>query len=200
MAALLQVSRPSMREAVRILQANGRLEVRHGQGVFVTSPSSERALRERLASEEITLNELYAMREVLEVPAGGWAAEKADQSRLDELRSVLDRMAAILDSGTPDFDELGRLDTEFHMTIAVAAGNRFLQQTSHVLYDILRSGMETTLTIPGRPTAAQADHEQIWSALTARDPAATRRAVRAHIKGAHTAAIRRVEQQQRAGG
>lgn len=197
-AALLGVSRPSMREAVRILQANGRVEVRHGQGVFVTAPHSERALRQRLASEEITLNELYAMREVLEVPAGGWAAEKASDEQLAGLRAVLDRMVAVLDAGEPDFDELGRLDADFHMHIAIAAGNRFLRQTSHVLYDILRSGMETTLTIPGRPVVAQADHERIWAALSARDPASTRRAVRSHIRGAHHAAIRRIEAQQHA--
>lgn len=194
MAALLGVSRPSMREAVRILQAGGRLTVRHGQGVFVTTPRSERDLRARLAKEEITFNELYAMREVLEVPAAGWAAEKAGDEQLAGLRAVLDRMDALLAEDDPDIERLGHLDIDFHMGIAAAAGNRFLQQSSHVLYDILRSGMQTTLSMPGRTEIARADHERIWSALAGRDRAAARRAVRAHIRGAHAAALRRVEE------
>lgn len=194
MAHLLGVSRPSLREAVRILEARGRLLVRHGQGVFVQAPRSERELQEALSGAEMTLHELFAMREVLEVPAAEWSASTIDEERLRELRSVLDRMSDIVGGGDDiDFDELRRLDTEFHMQIAVAAGNRFLRQTSHVLHGMLEAGMETTLTIPGRPESSRRDHERIYAALVARDGAAARRAARSHIRSVQAAALERIE-------
>ncbi len=194
MAQLLGVSRPSLREAVRILQARGRLQVKHGQGVFVEAPRSERELRDALDSTEVTLSELFAMREVLEVPAAAWAAERVDDEQLHRLRATLDRINAIVTTGPVDFGRLRQLDTEFHMAVAAAAGNRFLRQTSHVLHDMLHSGMETTLTVPGRPELSRRDHERLYRALAAHDPAAARRAVRRHIRAAHSAAVRRIEQ------
>lgn len=192
MARLLAVSRPSLREAVRILEARGRLTVKHGQGVFVAAPRSERELRAAVAETQITLNDLYAMRELLEVPAAGWAAENIEPRQLSELRTILDKLNAAAEAAAVDYDELGQLDAIFHLTIAAAAGNRFLLQTSNVLSDVLLSGMQTTLHIPGRIQRARRDHERIYAALDHRDPSAARRAARSHIRGAHVAALKRV--------
>jgi GntR family transcriptional repressor for pyruvate dehydrogenase complex len=191
MAALLGVSRASLREAVRTLEARGRLHVRHGQGVFVAAPVSERALHAALGDTEHDLNELFAMREVLEVPAAGWAAEKISRVQLRELRSILTELDRTFEQASPDFVQLASLDAAFHLGIAEAAGNRFLRQTSHVLHHILLSGMETTLLIPGRREKSRGEHARILAALTAGDPAAARNAARAHIRSAHKAALAR---------
>jgi GntR family transcriptional repressor for pyruvate dehydrogenase complex len=193
MAELLNVSRPSLREAVRILQARGRLVVRHGQGVFVQPPRPERELRAALGETELTLNELYPMREVLEVPAAGWAAENITVEQLHEVRLALGKLNAAGEMAHVDYDELRQLDADFHLAIAVAAGNRFLRQTSSVLHSMVRSGMQTTLLIPGRIEIARRDHERIYAALAAHDAAGARTAARSHIRGAHTAAKRRLE-------
>lgn len=190
MARLLGVSRPSLREAVRILQARGRLEVKHGRGVFVQRPRTEQELRTALADHEMNLSELYAMREVLELPAAGWAAERIDEHSLGELREVLDKMEAMV--AERDYEGLRDLDAKFHLMIAACADNRFLQQTSVVLSEMVISGMQTTLSIPGRPEASRRDHERIYSALAAHDPAAARRAAKSHIRSARNAALRRV--------
>lgn len=197
MAQLLGVSRPSLREAVRILEARGRLAVRHGLGVFVQAPRSERELRAALGEIELTLNELYAMREVLEVPAAGWAADGIDAEQLRDVRTKLDTLNSAGEAATIDYDELRRLDADFHLAIAVAAGNRFLRQTSGVLHDMVVSGMETTLLIPGRIEIARTDHERIYACLAEHDAAGARRAARAHIRGAHSAAARRLAGAQR---
>lgn len=191
MAELLGVSRPSVREAVRMLEARGRLKVRHGNGVFVEAPRSQRELQDALGETELTLNELYAMREVLEVPAAAWAAESASTEPLVAIRAALDQLNdAILAGAHPD--RLRQLDAAFHQAIAVVAGNRFLRQTSHVLHNMVLAGMQTTLLIPGRIEVARRDHERIYAAISAGDPAAARRAARAHIRGAHAAANRRL--------
>jgi GntR family transcriptional repressor for pyruvate dehydrogenase complex len=192
LAQLLGVSRPSVREAVRVLQARGRLIVKHGQGVFVAEPQSTQQLRSALGQAELTLSELFAMREVLEVPAAGWAAERVTKADLTALRRDLDELDRQFDSGPPDFERLARLDADFHLGIARAAGNRFLQQTTHVLSDILLSGMQTTLLLPGRREKARSQHERILAALTAKDAAEARRAARAHIRSARDAALSRV--------
>lgn len=197
MAQMLKTSRPSLREAIRILQTRGRLSVKHGQGVFVAEPRSTQALRAAFEHAEITMNELFDMRDVLEVPAAGWAAEKVTDEQLDELAAILDRLDAAFDADPEDFQTLAQLDASYHLAIADVASNRFLHQTSHVLHDILMSGMKTTLLIPGRREKSKGEHERILAALRARDAAAARRAARAHIRSAHRAALDRIAREQR---
>src|ERR1700722_16445926 len=72
---LLGVSRASVREALRSLEARGVVVVRHGKGVFVAAPDEgERAMERFARLREVGLEELFAMREVLEVAAAGRAA------------------------------------------------------------------------------------------------------------------------------
>lgn len=197
MARLLGVSRPSLREAVRILQARGRLVVKHGQGVFVARLRSEQELRAALQQAEISINELFAMREVLEVPAAGWAAERITPEQIAGLRETLSALDAAFDEEPCDFARPAGLDAQFHLGIAGAAGNRFLQQTSNVLNDILLSGMETTLLISGRREKSRRQHHRILDALAAGDAPAARRAARAHIRSAHGAALSRMAGEQK---
>ena len=191
MAALLAVSRPSLREAVRTLAARRRLTVRHGQGVFVAAPPSEQDLRAALSHTDVTLVELYAMREVLEVPAAEWAATRRSRDQLTGLRRALEQLDRAAAKAPLDFDEVGRYDAEFHMRIVEAAGNRFLRQTLTVLQGMLRSGMETTLAIPGRLDASHRDHHRIMAAIERGDARGARAAARAHIRGAERAALAR---------
>ncbi|AYY13177.1 FadR family transcriptional regulator [Actinobacteria bacterium YIM 96077] len=191
MAELLGTSRPSVREAVRILQAQGRLIVRHGRGVFVAESQTKQALGAALSNPEVNVNELFAMREVLEVPAAQWAAEQITDEQIVDLREILDELdSAFDDSG--DFQRLARLDATFHLAIAQAAGNRFLRQTTDVLHDILIEGMQTTLLIPGRREKARKQHESIVAALENRDPSEAGQAARRHIRSAHHAALERI--------
>lgn len=196
MAQMLGVSRPSLREAVRTLQARGRLVVKHGQGVFVAQPSSETELRTALHQAELSLAELFAMREVLEVPAATWAADRMTPDELAELREILDQLDTGFDKDPIDFEHLAGLDAAFHLAIAAAAGNRFLQQTSHVLHDMLLSGMETTLLLPGRREKSKREHERILTALASGDGGTAGKAARAHIRSARVAAMERMSKEK----
>lgn len=192
LAQLVGASRPSVREAVRILQAQGRLDVKHGLGVFVVEPPATPDLGAALNSPELDIDELFSMREVLEVPAASWAAERITEAEVESLRRILDDLDAAFDTDPADFQQLARLDAAFHLTIADIADNRFLRQTSHVLHDILISGMKSTLLIPGRREKSRAQHERILDALAANDPGAAGRAARTHIRSAHRAALARL--------
>lgn len=190
LARLLGVSRPALREGLKILEARGRLAVRHGKGVFVRM-SGEEAMRAGLAHVRANLAELFAMREALEEPAAAWAAAGATPA---DVARLADALAAEEEARQPpvDFERLGALDAGFHMLIVELAKNRFLRQTLDVLQEMLDAGMETTLTIPGRIDQARADHRAIFEAIEKGDAAGARQAVRKHVRGARDAALARV--------
>lgn len=191
LAQLLGVSRPVVREAVKRLEEQGQLEVRHGQGVFVRQTISS-GIRARLATLTVNLRELFAMREVLEGPAAAWAAETVTPESLQRLAGLLDQQEQARRQPI-DFDRLRELDAAFHLAIVELAGNRFLLQTMGVLQEILASGMQTTLRLPGRVEASRRDHQAIYDAIAAGDPEAARVAACAHVNAARAAAMARIE-------
>lgn len=190
MARLLGVSRPAVREALKVLEARGRLVVRHGQGVFVAR-TAESEVRERLANLEVSLTELFDMRSVLEEPAAAWAAERATAEEVEVLAQALAAEEPARRQPI-DFAVLRDLDAGFHMCIVELAKNRFLSQTLGVLQEMLNAGMETTLTVPGRVERAGTDHRRIFEAIARRDTDAAVQAVRAHLDAARGAALARV--------
>lgn len=189
---LLGVSRPSVREALRSLQTRGILHVHHGKGVFVAVPDEgERAMQRLARLREVGLEELFAMREVLEVPAAGWTATAATDEQLGNLVHTFESLKhAVLKGSSPP--ELQVIDARLHLQIAEYANNRFLSMTQTMLQEMLTRSMDTTLAIPGRPARSVREHANIVEALIARDPAQARAAARRHIRSAHRAALRRV--------
>jgi GntR family transcriptional repressor for pyruvate dehydrogenase complex len=192
LAAVLQVSRPSVREAVRALEAEGRLVVRHGQGVFVAEPDARRRMRASMAELDHNLSELFSMREALEVPAARWAAEAQDVEALEAVREAYDALDVALSHEPLDYDQLQQLDAAFHLNIVRAAGNRLLEQTQSVLHELMRTGMQTTLAVEGRLEQSRKDHGWILAALVAGDAEAAAAAAQAHVRGAREAANRRI--------
>lgn len=189
---LLGVSRASVREALRSLQTRGMVGVRHGKGVFVAAgDEGERAMQRFARLREVGLDELFAMREVLEVPAAGWAATAASDEQLASLlQTFRDLEQAVLDR-TPAAT-LQAMDSRLHLQIAEFANNRFLAMTQTVLQEMLARSMETTLAISDRPARSVREHADIVEALFARDPARARAAARRHINSARRAAIARI--------
>lgn len=191
---LLGVSRTSVREALRSLQTRGVVVVRHGKGVFVAEPGEDDSALRRLAViREIGMDELFAMREVLEVPAAGWAAAAATEEQLEILEQTFEELEQAVLGRRPS-RELQELDARLHMLIAEYAGNRFLTMTQSALQEMLARSMETTLAIPGRPARSLREHAEIVHALAARDSVRARAAARRHIRSARRSAIRRMSQ------
>ncbi|MDA8195700.1 MAG: FCD domain-containing protein [Actinomycetota bacterium] len=190
LAKLLGVSRPALREAVKTLEAHGRVVVRHGQGVFITA-SADELMRDRLANQEVSMMELYAMRNVLEAPAAGWAAANASDHDIERLRLALEAEEEAR-TNTTDFARLAQLDSGFHLLIVEIARNRFLLQTLGILQEMMAAGMDTTLTVPGRLERSRQDHRAIFEAIRDHDIEAARVAASSHIIGAREAALSRV--------
>lgn len=189
LATKLGVSRPSVREAIKSLEAEGRLEVRHGTGVFVARFTPVQGLQGWMHVNQLDITEAYAMREVLEVPAARWAAERGEPRAIERVRVAHDRLLARSEQQPVDFAQLQVLDSAFHQSIVEAAGNRFLAQTQGVLGEVLARGMSTTLAAKGRLEASRADHRAILEAIVAGDGVRAAAAARRHVRAAHRTAM-----------
>jgi len=192
LATMLGVSRPALREAIKILEAHQRLIVKHGQGVFV-GLNKQDLVRQRLANLEISLMELFRVREVLESTAANWAASSATVEEIEVLARILEEQEeAYLEP--VDFVRLKHLDALFHMTIVSMAKNRFLSQTFGALQEMIDEGMETTLQVPGRLEVSRSDHYRVFEAIKGRNTEVAAAAAAIHINGAKNAAMKRLRQ------
>jgi GntR family transcriptional regulator, transcriptional repressor for pyruvate dehydrogenase complex len=189
LADLLAVSRPSLREALHILQAQGLVQIKHGQGTFIQEPRVAQELRASILSTTHGLNELFDAREVLEVPASKWAAKKATKEDIRLLRTTLNQIETVSTTQPIDFDQLQVLDAKFHLTIVGIAGNRFINQTLNVLQDVMGMSMETTLKVAGRSEISRIEHNQILEAIENGDGELASKLTLKHITGARKTAL-----------
>lgn len=190
LAKHLGVSRASLREAIKTLEAQGRLDVKHGRGIFVRqSGPLPNPFMNSLKIDPVDLGELFSMREILEVPAAGWAAQSGDASALLLLRESLMKLDEAGARRPLDLAELQRLDATFHMRIAEASGNKLLVRTMRVLQDILAVSLHTTHLIPGRLERSRRDHRRILKAILAHDAKAAERAMLTHLVEVRRAAL-----------
>jgi GntR family transcriptional regulator, transcriptional repressor for pyruvate dehydrogenase complex len=139
LAAMFSVSVGSVREAVSMLISTGLVEVRAGRGTFVAAPGPavdggpQDSPRGRREAEE-----LIEARELLELQIVGMAAERASGEQLAELRNAVERMRRA--AGDPlAYPEA---DVEFHLLLAAAAQNRFLERAVRDIRALLRRDME----------------------------------------------------------
>jgi GntR family transcriptional regulator, transcriptional repressor for pyruvate dehydrogenase complex len=179
------VSRTVVREAMSRLNAQGLVETQHGRGSFVlTGPSavsfSVDASQARSAQE---LAELLEFRIGFETEAAALASARADSGKVAAVRDALSRFLAATDRPGDSV----RADFEFHRSIAVASGNRYLLQ----ILDSLGSAAIATpparlvVSTDERPSPHQAivgmEHRTIYEAIARRDPADARAAMRVHL-------------------
>src|SRR5438309_4931136 len=125
LAAQLGLSRNSLREAVRALSQLRVLEVRQGDGTYVTSLEPELLLESTSFVSHLLVGEsaleLFEVRRLLEGAAAALAAARIDEAGKEALRTRLVRM---IESAT--VEELVQADVDFHAVIARATGNTFL--------------------------------------------------------------------------
>ncbi|MEV7087446.1 FadR/GntR family transcriptional regulator [Streptomyces sp. NPDC093085] len=185
---LLEVSRPSLREALRVLQALGIVDVKAGAGrdggsVFVGSPGSGFAdlLRLQLALGHFSDTDVLQTRLALEVWVAAEAARQATEDDIAKLTDVLDRM----DDPELSARTFNHLDAEFHVTIAESAGNSL---SAHFMGS-LRTAIERRMVDAyeqlddWRRTArtVRQEHRDILAAIERRDAEAAVALVREHI-------------------
>lgn len=192
LARELELSRLSLREAVRALVMAGVLEVRHGAGTFVTDLRPDRmvdAIGSFLQlSHDTGVGELFECRRVLEPGATALAATRIDQARLDALAQQIDRMRTLRDP-----EELVAEDLAFHAGIVSAAGNRTLQSlASTVAQRTARARVWRAMVTDDVWTRTHQQHLDIHLALRDRDSMAAFIAATRHVADVETWVMERL--------
>jgi GntR family transcriptional regulator, transcriptional repressor for pyruvate dehydrogenase complex len=174
------VSRSSIRDAIRSLEAVGLLEPRQGVGTVVRALSADAVVSpvtSVLLEKRKAINELVDVRLILEPPLAWRAALHATPEQIREMETILDRQDAKLQQGEPATEE----DTAFHHAVAMAADNTVMLKLLNVLMDVLHEARERSLQIGARQRKSLAGHRRIVAALKQRDPEAAQVAMRQHI-------------------
>jgi GntR family transcriptional repressor for pyruvate dehydrogenase complex len=181
LAQQLGVSRPSLREALIALDVEGRVEVRSGSGVFVSSAAPDRAAARTAAMGE-SPSQLMEARSVIEGEVVILACARITDAMLSRLRAVLKNMEAEIEQRSERVD----LDREFHVTLAEMTGNAVLARLVGELFDERHSPISAKISSRFESTrtwkVALKEHEAILKAVEARDPIAAQAAMRAHLK------------------
>lgn len=183
LAAQLGLSRNSLREAVRALSLVRILDVRQGDGTYVTS-LEPRALLEGLSfivdlHHDATVLEFFEVRRILEPAATALAAQKIGATELEALRAHL---AKVTDDST--VQELVDNDLEFHRRIAQAAGNSVLCSLIDTLCgSTIRARVWRGLTQDGALRRTLDEHHAIVEALATCQPDLARALATVHIAG-----------------
>jgi DNA-binding GntR family transcriptional regulator len=178
LAARLGTSRTPVREAIRLLEADG---------LVIHTPRVGAVIRQ-LDYAEIT--ELYEMRAALEGTAARFAARAAHPSEIDEMAAINVEMAAALS----DVDRLYEANRQFHDILRNVARNRFLFGAVEAVQKTFLILGASTMEEGSRAEAAIAEHDRIIEALRVRDGAAAEAAMRSHIEAAHRARQKQLRQ------
>jgi GntR family transcriptional regulator, transcriptional repressor for pyruvate dehydrogenase complex len=181
LAADLGLSRSSLREAVRALAMVNILDVRRGDGTYVTSLAPP-LLLEALTfivdfHRDDSVLEFLQVRRILEPAATAMAAERIGEGESGTLHGLLDSLGP-----EPSVDQLVEADLEFHRRIAAYSGNSVLSSLLETLSGpTTRARVWRGLTQEGAVKRTVAEHRAILDALTAHDPEAARSWATVHI-------------------
>ncbi|MEB3101815.1 FadR/GntR family transcriptional regulator [Ferviditalea candida] len=174
---MMDVSRPTIREAFKILSAMGFIKIRPGHGVFV-SDYNDRIdnLAAFLFVQSDTIHELFEVRKIIETETASWAAKRGTADFLEQIHAQTNEIykKVVVDKEFESVEEkerfLSESDQAFHLSIAEAAGNEVLLRVMNNLIDLLRETRMRSMKVPGRVEQSLKEHIWIADALVARKP------------------------------
>jgi len=184
LAAMMQVGRPALREALRGLAMMKIVEIRQGSGTYVASLKPE-LLVERLefvfSLDDSTFTELLEARAMLEPSIAAAAALNATEAELAEISACLERAAASVHD--PGF--FLAADLELHQRITAAAHNQIIDRFMAALSRLGSASRSRTGELQSVRDQSLQDLQAIVAALIRRDPEAATRAMHNHLINIH---------------
>jgi GntR family transcriptional repressor for pyruvate dehydrogenase complex len=180
LAETFGVSRPTIREAMRALNALGVVDIRHGGGVFVTGLSAADLLQPLtffLTLEDVTVEKLYAARRLIEGEIAALAALNAGEGDIAWLeQSLADQKDTLHDPG-----RYRAVDTDFHRRLAEMADNPFLARAAQSMNILGLEFRKTASESQDVLAGSVRDHKAIVAAIRAGDGPAARAAMERHM-------------------
>lgn len=179
---LFGVSRPTVREALMRLQADGLVISRQGSGTYVQRRPSESLVRIAKVSDVAGMLRSLEVRIALEGQAAALAAQRRNSAQMDRIERALAALRADLDGeGIP-----ARTDFEFHRAVAEASGNELFPELLLMLHDTIEQSMTVALSLTRAGSKDRArrvveEHEAIVDAIARADPESAGLAMRYHL-------------------
>lgn len=188
LANLFNVSRTTVREAIRVLEAEQVVEVKRGVngGVFIIEPKPDqvgRSLESLIRFRGATTEDLAEFRSDFEVRMAYLAAQRATEEEIAELTEIADRLNQLSEDTRTTWAELVAIDLSFHEKIASASHNQIYVAIILGIHNVLR---RTSLSIERKASAEwrkqqAVDVRNIVSAIRDKDPERARKAMEEHI-------------------
>ncbi|HEY8804550.1 MAG TPA: FadR/GntR family transcriptional regulator [Clostridium sp.] len=181
----LEVSRASIREALRALEVIGLIECRQGEGSYIKA-SFQDNLFEPLSImfmlEGSNQEEIWELRKILEVEAAGLAAKRITSGQLKELREITERF---MNSEGEEEAITAEIDKEFHYKIAECSGNVLIfniLRTVAILVDhFIKDARKLILMHQGNKEILFSQHNEIYLSIEKHGSADARQAMRIHL-------------------
>lgn len=176
----LNVSRNTLREAMRILNTYGLVEIRRGKGTFVTAAADNDEIRNNLPSlsyAKIDSKDLYEIRLILEPAAAFWAAQRGTDA---EINHIVELGLQIEKQITQHVDRT-KTEHQFHTAIAQATHNKFMNNMIPILHEAILKGVVLSSVYGKAAEETLADHALLIDFLKDRNPEGARVAMRIHI-------------------
>jgi GntR family transcriptional repressor for pyruvate dehydrogenase complex len=181
LAEMLGVSRPSLREALRALSIMKVVEVRQGDGTYVSALNPEELVEHLefvFLLDDSTMLQLFEARKIVEAGNVALAALRISAEELDALRDCLAQSEQSVD----DPERFMQADIELHEIITRAAGNPLLERFMASIGILSRASRRKTTQLAGVTRQTVADHRQIVAALAAGDGPAASAAMLKHLE------------------
>ena len=185
LSAQHEVSRMTVREAMKTLEAQRILSVQRGRGTFVNPVDRWNSLEALLRAAQAQVGndaaaiQLIELRRMLETGASALAAPRMTEACLASLRGHVAAMRDARQRGS--LEDFVAADLAFHDTILEASGNVFLTAVFQPLHRVLEARRTETSKVPAIQEHAITMHEAVLDALETRDPHSARDAMDAHM-------------------
>jgi DNA-binding GntR family transcriptional regulator len=170
----LKISRTPLREALKVLAAEGLVTMKLRRGAYVTEVS------------ERDLAEVFQLLSLLEGDAAATVARHAAASQLAELEAL----HQVLERAVDDRDAFFAANEAFHMRLLDIAGNRWRNQMVADLRKVMKLYRHHSLFRQGRLQASLAEHRELMAALHSRDEARAQQLMQQHLAHGQQAAAR----------
>jgi GntR family transcriptional repressor for pyruvate dehydrogenase complex len=180
LAAMMQVSRPSLRAALRALDMMKVIEIRHGSGTYVASLRPERLVEHFdfvFSLDDFTFGQSLAARAMLEPSLAAEAAQNATEAELAEIGTCWKRAV----KSVHDPQLFLEADIELHQLITSAVHNQIIARFMSTLYRLGLASRTRTVGLKGVREQSLLDHQAIVDALLRRDPEAAASTMKNHI-------------------
>ncbi|WP_233505733.1 GntR family transcriptional regulator [Rhodoferax lacus] len=163
------ISRTPLREALKVLAAEGLVTMKVRRGAYVTEVSTQ------------DLSDVYHLLSLLESDAAGVVATKGTDAELTELMSLHAELEKAAKPGPANTDAFFAVNERFHMRLLEIANNRWRDQMVADLRKVMKLNRHNSLLKTGRIQESLQEHRAIMAALTARDAEATVARMREHF-------------------